>query len=75
MRVSAGSKDAEVGEDGTDLLRVPEVARRLDVSQVTVWRLVGSGELESIKVGRSRRIAPEAVEDYKKRRTTPHRAA
>ncbi len=62
----------EVGEDGSGLLKVPHVAKMLGVSQVTVWRLIGSGELESIKVGRSRRIDPEAVEAYKKRRTTPH---
>ena len=66
---------AEVGEDGSGLLRVGQVAKMLDVSEVTVWRLVGSGELESIKVGRSRRIEPEAVEAYKKRRTTPQRGA
>lgn len=58
-----------VGEDESGLLRVPQVARMLGVSEVTVWRLVGSGELESIKVGRSRKIDPAAVEDYKKRRT------
>lgn len=73
--MSAESKDAEVGENGTDLLKVPQVAKMLKVSEVTVWRLVGSGELESIKVGRSRRIDPEAVEAYKKRRTTPQRGA
>lgn len=66
---------AEVGEDGTGLLKVPVVAKRLGVSIPTVWRLVGSGELESIKVGRSRRIDPEAVEAYKTRQTTPHRGA
>lgn len=59
-----------VGEDDTDLLRVPQVAKMLHVSEVTVWRLVGSGELESIKVGRSRRIAPEAVAAYKKCHST-----
>lgn len=58
-----------VGEDESGLLRVPQVARMLGVSEVTVWRLVGSGELVSIKVGRSRKIDPAAVEDYKKRRT------
>ena len=61
---------AGVGEDDTDLLKVPQVAKMLDVSEVTVWRLVGRGELESIKVGRSRRIAPEAVEDYKRCNST-----
>lgn len=66
---------AGVGEDDSGLLKVPRVAKMLGVSQVTVWRLIGSGELESIKVGRSRRIDPGAVEAYKKRRTTPHQGA
>lgn len=60
----------EVGEDGTELLKVPQVAKRLGVSEPTVWRLVGSGELESLKVGRSRRIAPASLEAYIARRIT-----
>jgi excisionase family DNA binding protein len=59
-----------VGEDDTDLLKVPEVAKRLGVSEVTVWRMIGRGELDSIKVRRSRRVDPEAVEAYKKRRAS-----
>lgn len=74
MTAEAG-KDADVGEEGSGLLKVPQVAKMLGVSAVTVWRLVGSGELESIKVGRSRRIDPEAVDAYKKHQTTSHRGA
>ena len=56
----------EVGEDGSGLLRVPQVAKMLGVSEPTVWRMLRSGELESIRVGaRSRRVSPEAVEAYK----------
>lgn len=67
---------AEVGEDDNGLLRVPQVAKRLGVSQPTVWRLIKSGELDSIKVSaRSRRIAPEVVEAYLKERSTSHRGA
>jgi excisionase family DNA binding protein len=69
------AETAGPGEEGSGLLRVPQVAKMLDVSEVTVWRLVGSKELESIKVGRSRRIDPEAVDAYKKRRTTTRPAA
>ena len=66
---------AEVGEESTGLLKVKQVAVMLSVAEVTVWRLVGSGELESIKVGRSRRIDPAAVEAYKKRQTSPQAGA
>lgn len=63
----------EVGEEALDLLRVPEVARRMSLSKATIWRLVYAEEkepgtgLESVKVGRSRRVAPEAIDAYKKR--------
>lgn len=63
----------DVGEEVLDLLKVPEVAERLRLSVATINRLVyadlrepGTG-IESLKVGRSRRIAPEAVLAYKRR--------
>lgn len=60
----------EVGEDGADLLKVPQVAKRLGVSEPTVWRLLRSGDLESIVVGaRSRRVSPAVVEAYKQARS------
>jgi len=55
----------DAGEEALDLLTVREVAQRLRVSQTTVWRLVASGELESVKIGAARRIPPEAVLAYK----------
>lgn len=59
-----------VGEDDAGLLKVPQVAKMLGVSQPTVWRLIGRGELDSILVStRSRRVKPEAVEAYEKKRT------
>jgi len=59
-----------VGEDDTDLLKVPQVAKRLGVSEPTVWRLIGGGELESVVVGaRSRRVSPAAIDAYLARKT------
>ena len=55
----------DVGDEALQLLTVPEVAGLLHVSKSTIWRLLASGELETVKRGRSRRIAPEAVADYK----------
>lgn len=57
----------DVGDEALDLLTTAEVAARLRVSKMTVRRLFESGDLETVKVGRSRRFAPEAVADYKKR--------
>jgi excisionase family DNA binding protein len=59
-----GREYVEVGEEALDLLRVRDVAKRLAVSEVTVWRLIRSGELESVKIGRSRRVAPAEVAAY-----------
>jgi excisionase family DNA binding protein len=47
------------------LLLTPErVAERLDVGRTTVYGLLSAGELESVRIGRSRRIPAEAVEGY-----------
>ena len=45
------------------LLLTPErAAERLDVGRTTVYGLLATGELESVRIGRSRRIPAEAVE-------------
>jgi excisionase family DNA binding protein len=54
----------DVGIEALGLLTVPEVAARLRLSAKTVWRLVAATEIESVKVGRLRRIPPEAVAAY-----------
>ena len=45
-------------------LTVAEVASIMRVSKMTVYRLVHSGELEAIRVGRSYRIPEQAVISY-----------
>ena len=44
-------------------LTVAEVALIMRVSKMTVYRLVHSGELEAIRVGRSFRVHAKAVHD------------
>ncbi|MFI8305498.1 excisionase family DNA-binding protein [Streptomyces sp. NPDC085927] len=46
------------------LLTVEEAARRLRIGRTLCFRLVGSGELESVAVGRLRRVPPAALHDY-----------
>ena len=43
---------------------VAEVASLMRVSKMTVYRLVHSGELPAIRVGRSFRVLESAVNDY-----------
>lgn len=45
-------------------LTVAEVAAIMRVSKMTVYRLVHSGELPAIRVGRSFRVPEQAVHDY-----------
>ena len=45
-------------------LTVAEVASMMRVSKMTVYRLVHSGELPAVRVGRSFRVPEQAVHDY-----------
>ncbi|AWB81156.1 excisionase [Corynebacterium yudongzhengii] len=50
-------------EMGT-FLTVAEVAEIMRVSKMTVYRLVHSGELPAVRVGRSFRVQEKAVNEY-----------
>jgi excisionase family DNA binding protein len=56
---SRGSSLAEVR-----FLTVAEVASVMRVSKMTVYRLVHSGELGAVRVGRSFRVPERAVHEY-----------
>ncbi|MFC8047206.1 helix-turn-helix domain-containing protein [Nocardia sp. NPDC057353] len=49
---------------GTQFLTVAEVAELMRVSKMTVYRLVHSGELPAVRVGRSFRVHAKAVHEY-----------
>jgi len=47
------------------MLKVQEVANRLNVSAQTVYRLIDNGELPAIRVGRHRlRVEEQALERF-----------
>ena len=50
-------------EDKGTFLTVAEVAEIMRVSKMTVYRLVHSGELPAVRVGRSFRVHEKAVND------------
>ena len=50
--------------DGASLLTVAEVASAMRISTMTVYRLIKSGELPAVRVGRSYRVRGSAVEQY-----------
>jgi excisionase family DNA binding protein len=45
------------------LIRVEEAAKLLDIGRSAVYDLIRSGRLRSVKIGRSRRIPREAVDE------------
>jgi len=49
---------------GVRFLTVAEVATMMRVSKMTVYRLVHSGEMPAVRVGRSFRVPETAVEQY-----------
>ncbi len=61
---SSGSKGSE---PEVEFLTVAEVAARMRVSKMTVYRLVHNGDLEAVRVGRSFRVPEEAVQEYLRR--------
>ncbi|AOX06363.1 excisionase [Corynebacterium sp. NML98-0116] len=51
-------------EDKGKFLTVAEVAEIMRVSKMTVYRLLHSGELPAVRVGRSFRVNETAVSEY-----------
>ena len=52
------------GPGKVQFLTVAEVAAMMRVSKMTVYRLVHSGELPAVRVGRSFRVPQDAVHGY-----------
>ena len=47
-----------------EFMTVAEVAARMRVSKMTVYRLLHGGELPAVRVGRSFRVREDDVDDY-----------
>ncbi len=47
-----------------DFYTVAELARRWALSEMTITRMIAAGQIESVKIGRARRIPREAVASY-----------
>ncbi len=68
VRCSMASSSSSTGAPGdiseVKFLTVAEVATVMRVSKMTVYRLVHSGELPAVRVGRSFRVPEDAVNEY-----------
>ena len=59
-----GSRESGADISGVRFLTVAEVATVMRVSKMTVYRLVHSGDLTAVRVGRSFRVPERAVHAY-----------
>ena len=57
------------------LLTVEESAQKARISRAKMFQLLKAGEIESVKIGRSRRIPSEALTAYVDRLRTQQRRA
>ena len=57
-------KERRVWESGDRLLTVAEVAATMRVSNMTVYRLIKSGELPALRVGKNYRVRESDVDRY-----------
>jgi excisionase family DNA binding protein len=62
-----GSPQSESKLSEVRFLTVAEVAELMRVSKMTVYRLVHSGELTAVRVGRSFRVPEHVVNAYLRR--------
>jgi len=46
------------------LFTVPEAAEMLGLGTTKVWELVMAGEIESVLIGRARRVSRQAIESF-----------
>ena len=61
------------GQMSKRFLSIPEAAEMLGLTAKGLWAMVGRRDLESVKVGRLRKISLTAIEEYIAQRTTPAR--
>ncbi len=57
---NSGSSDLS----DSQFLTIAEVAAKIRVSKMTVYRIVHSGELPAVRVGRSFRVTEDDVQEY-----------
>jgi excisionase family DNA binding protein len=61
---TAAHADTSGSQPDELLLTVEEAARRLRLGRTLIYRLISSGELESVTVGRLRRVPAECLAEY-----------
>ena len=57
-------RDIERTTTAVLLLTVEEAAQRLSIGRTTMYSLVSTGAIESVTIGRLRRVPSECLEEY-----------
>ena len=57
-------EEIQVEPEAVLLLRVEEAALRLGIGRTSLYRLIGTGEVESIQIGGLRRIPVPCLKEY-----------
>jgi len=50
--------------DFPEYASIPTITQRFDISRSTLYRLIGQGAIEAVKVGSATRIVTRSVEAY-----------
>lgn len=58
------TKPGEAPPQPQRMLRVEQAAERTTLGRTKMYELIKSGEIQSVKIGRSRRIPVEALDAY-----------
>jgi len=61
--IGSSERPTEIAPDMT-LLTVEEAARRLSIGRTTVYALLKEGQINSVRIGRLRRIPTEELTAY-----------
>ena len=61
---TTASRDIEGTASRVLLLTVEEAAQRLSIGRTTMYSLVSTGAIESVTIGRLRRVPSESLEKY-----------
>jgi excisionase family DNA binding protein len=54
-------------KSGLLFLRIPEVAERLALGRSTVYKLIQSGEIPTVRIGGAVRVPVDGLEDWARR--------
>ena len=64
MQWEDDAEQEQVVPEGVLLLRVEDAARRLGIARTLMFRLIKDGEVESVRVGRLRRVPVASLGEY-----------